>query len=170
MTESGRIAFNIITTNVIDGTLLWYETQAVSGNVNAADFVTANTGYLTVQNSGARLTLFANADLNTNFEGDETFKLVLRKASNVGPIVTTTDTLILRDTSNTIVYQSLIPNADTIVEGGSITFVLDTTNLGPNEVLYYSTVGNVTSADFVTGNTGSFISTGNTYTLVLTTS
>jgi hypothetical protein len=170
MTESGRIAFNIITTNVIDGTILWYETQAVSGNVNAADFVTANTGYLTVQNSGARLTLFANADLNTNFEGDETFKLVLRKASNVGPIVTTTDTLILRDTSNTIVYQSLISNADTIVEGGSITFVLDTTNLGPNEVLYYSTVGNVTSADFVTGNTGSFISTGNTYTLVLTTS
>jgi hypothetical protein len=154
---------------LIDGTVLWYETQAVSGNVTAADFVTANTGYLTIQNSGARLTLVANADLNTAYEGDETFKLILRRASNVGSIVTTTNTLTLRDTSNTIVYNSLVETSDTIAEGASATFVLDTTNLGPNVVLYYTTLGNVTSADFVTGNTGSFISTGNTYTLVLTT-
>ena len=169
MTESGQIVFDVVTTNLIDGTILWYETQTISGNLTAADFVTANTGYLTIQNSGARLTLVANADLNTNYEGDETFKLVLRRASNVGSIVATTNTLTLRDTSNIIVYQSLAPSADTIAEGGSVTFVLDTTNLGPNVVLYYSTLGNVTSTDFVTGNTGSFISTGNTYTLVLTT-
>lgn len=169
MTESGQIVFDIVTTNLIDGTILWYETQAVSGNVTAADFVTANTGYLTIQNSGARLTLVANADLNTAYEGDETFKLVLRKASNVGSIVATTNTLSLRDTSNIIVYNSLVESATTIAEGASATFVLDTTNLGPNVVLYYTTLGNVTSADFVTGNTGSFISTGNTYTLVLTT-
>lgn len=169
MTESGQIVFDIVTTNLIDGTILWYETQAVSGNVTATDFVTANTGYLTIQNSGARLTLVANADLNTAYEGDETFKLVLRRASNVGSIVATTNTLSLRDTSNIIVYNSLVESATTIAEGASATFVLDTTNLGPNVVLYYTTLGNVTSADFVTGNTGSFISTGNSYTLVLTT-
>jgi hypothetical protein len=169
MTESGQIVFDIVTTNLIDGTILWYETQAVSGNVIAADFVTANTGYLTIQNSGARLTLVANADLNTAYEGDETFKLVLRRASNVGSIVATTNTLSLRDTSNIIVYNSLVESGATIAEGASVTFVLDTTNLGPNVLLYYTTLGNVTSADFVTGNTGSFISTGNTYTLVLTT-
>jgi hypothetical protein len=169
MTESGQIVFDIVTTNLIDGTILWYETQAVSGNLTSADFVTANTGYLTIQNSGARLTLVANSDLNTAYEGDETFKLVLRRASNVGSIVATTNTLTLRDTSNTIVYRSLVESDATIAEGASATFVLDTTNLGPNVVLYYTTLGNVTSADFVTGNTGSFISTGNTYTLVLTT-
>lgn len=169
MTEFGQIVFDIVTTNLIDGTILWYETQAVSGNVTATDFVTANTGYLTIQNSGARLTLVANADLNTAYEGDETFKLVLRRASNVGSIVATTNTLSLRDTSNIIVYNSLVESATTIAEGASATFVLDTTNLGPNVVLYYTTLGNITSADFVTGNTGSFISTGNTYTLVLTT-
>ena len=169
MEESGQIVFDIVTTNLIDGTVLWYETQAVSGNVTAADFITANTGYLTIQNSGARLTLVANTDLNTAYEGDETFKLILRRESNVGSIVTTTNTLTLRDTSNTIVYNSLVETSDTIAEGASATFVLDTTNLGPNVVLYYTTLGNVTSADFVTGNTGSFISTGNTYTLVLTT-
>jgi hypothetical protein len=169
MTESGQIVFDIVTTNLIDGTILWYETQAVSGNVNSTDFVTANTGYLTIQNSGARLTLVANADLNTGYEGDETFKLVLRRASNVGSIVATTNTLSLRDTSNIITYNSLVESGATIAEGASVTFVLDTTNLGPNVLLYYTTLGNVTSADFVTGNTGSFITTGNTYTLVLTT-
>jgi hypothetical protein len=155
---------------LIDGTILWYETQSISGNVNATDFVTANTGYLTIQNSGARLTLVANADLNTGVEGDETFKLVLRRASNVGSIVATTNTLTLRDTSNTISFNSLIAPVETVAENGSITFVLDTTNIGPNVVLYYTTLGNITSADFVTGNTGSFITTGNAYTLVLATS
>lgn len=168
-TESGQIVFDVTTTNLVDGTILWYETQSVSGNVNAADFVTANTGFLTVQNNGVRLTLVANSDLNTNVEGDETFKLVLRRASNVGSIVATTNNITLKDTSNTVVYNSLVESADTIAVNGTITFVLDTTNLGPNNIVYYSTVGNVTSADFVTGNTGSFITTGNTYTLVLTT-
>jgi hypothetical protein len=134
-----------------------------------SDFVTANTGSITVLNNQATLTLTANSDQNTNFEGDETFKVVFRKGSSTGSVVLTTDTITLRDTSNTIVYRGLIESADTIAEGGSVTFVLDTTNLGPNVVLYYSTLGNVTSTDFVTGNTGSFISTGNTYTLVLTT-
>ena len=170
MTESGQIVFDVVTTNLIDGTILWYETQSISGNVNATDFVTANTGYLTIQNSGARLTLVANADLNTGVEGDETFKLVLRRASNVGSIVATTNTLTLRDTSNTISFNSLIAPVETVAENGSITFVLDTTNIGPNVVLYYTTLGNITSADFVTGNTGSFITTGNAYTLVLATS
>ena len=169
LTEAGQVIFDITTTNLIDGTILWYETQSVSGNVNAADFVTANTGFVTIQNSGARLTLVANADLNTTYEGDETFRLVLRRASNTGSVVATTGNVILRDVSNTVVYNSLVESADTIAVNGTITFVLDTTNLGPNNIVYYSTVGNVTSADFVTGNTGSFITTGNTYTLVLTT-
>lgn len=170
VTESGQIVFDITTTNLIDGTILWYETLSMSGNVNAADFVTANTGYITIQNSGARLTLVANADLNTGYEGDETFKLVLRRASNTGSIVATTNTLTLADTSNTITYNSLSADNEIIAEASSISFVLDTTNIGANVVLYYTTVGNITSADFVTGNTGSFITTGNTYTLTLATS
>jgi hypothetical protein len=166
---SNTVTFNILTTNILDNTLLYYATDALGGNNVASDFVTANTGSITILNNQATLTLTANSDQNTNFEGDETFKVVFRKGSSTGSVVLTTDTITLRDTSNTIVYRGLIESADTIAEGGSVTFVLDTTNLGPNVVLYYSTLGNVTSTDFVTGNTGSFISTGNTYTLVLTT-
>jgi len=166
---SNTVTFNILTTNILDNTLLYYATDALGSNMIGADFVTANTGTVTVLNNQATLTLTANSDQNTNFEGDETFKVVFRKGSSTGSVVLTTDTITLRDTSNTIVYRSLVESGDTIAEGGSVTFVLDTTNLGPNVVLYYSTLGNVTSTDFVTGNTGSFISTGNTYTLVLTT-
>lgn len=137
--------------------------------INQQDFVTPLTGNIVVLNNGYRFVLQANADLNTLFEGDETFRFILRKGSNTGPIVAQTDVLIVRDTSNTITYNSLIESGDTIAEGQSISFVLSTTNLGPNNILYYNTVGNAASSLFATGNTGSFITTGNAYTLTLTT-
>lgn len=137
--------------------------------INQDDFITPITGNVVIQNNGARLVLQANADLNTLFEGDESFKLVLRKGSNTGPVVATTAVVIVRDTSNTIAYDSLVESADTIAEGDTITFILDTTNLGPNNTLYYNTVGNAESSLFATGNTGSFLTTGNAYTLSLAT-
>ena len=137
--------------------------------INQQDFVTPLTGNIVVLNNGYRFVLQANADLNTLFEGDETFRFILRKGSNTGPIVAQTDVLIVRDTSNTITYNSLIESGDTIAEGQSISFVLSTTNLGPNNILYYNTVGNAASSLFATGNTGSFITTGNAYTLTIVT-
>ena len=50
----------------------------------------------------------------------------------------------------------------------SITFTLSTLNLANNTLLYYTTVGNVVSTNFVSGNTGSFRSTANVTTLTLT--
>lgn len=137
--------------------------------INQQDFITPITGNVVIQNNGARLVLQANADLNTLFEGDESFKLVLRKGSNTGPVVATTAVIIVRDTSNTITYNSLVESAGTIGEGDTVTFVLDTTNLGPNNTVYYNTTGNATSSLFAAGNTGSFITTGNAYTLSLAT-
>ena len=137
--------------------------------INQDDFITSITGNVVIQNNGARLVLQANADLNTLFEGDESFKLVLRKGSAIGPVVATTSVIIIRDTSNTITYDSLVESTSTISESGTVSFVLDTTNLGPNNTLYYNTVGNVTSSLFASGNTGSFITTGNAYTLALQT-
>lgn len=137
--------------------------------INQQDFITPITGNVVIQNNGARLVLQANADLNTLFEGDESFKLVLRKGSNTGPVVATTAVIIVRDTSNTITYNSLVESAGTIGEGDTVTFVLNTTNLGPNNTVYYNTTGNATSSLFAAGNTGSFITTGNAYTLSLAT-
>jgi hypothetical protein len=55
------------------------------------------------------------------------------------------------------------------VAGSNVILTLNTLNLSNNSVLYYSTVGNVISSDFVSGNTGSFRSTGNATTITLAT-
>ena len=60
-----------------------------------SDFVTANTGSITILNNQATLTLTANSDQNTNFEGDEIFKVIFRKGSSTGSVVLTTDTITL---------------------------------------------------------------------------
>ena len=137
--------------------------------INQQDFITPITGNVAIQNNGARLVLVSNADANFGFEGDESFKLILRKGSNTGPIVATTVVLVVRDTSNTITYDSLVESADTLAEGGTVSITLDTTNLGPNNTLYYNTSGNAESSLFAAGNTGSFITTGNAYTLEIAT-
>jgi hypothetical protein len=165
--ESENITFDIIALNVVNGTVLYHEVLGVSGNVTQADFLTNITGTSSVLNNGIKVTLTANTDNNTGFEGNETFKLVIRKGSAAGSILTSSDVITLKDVSNTISYNSIVYDSDTIAEGSSVTFVLDTTNLGPNEVLYYSTLGNVTSADFVTGNTGLMLMNNNSNTLTL---
>jgi hypothetical protein len=167
MTESGTITLDLVTTNIVNGTVLYYSLATASGNINQTDFVTNTTGTVTVQNNAVRLTLQANADLNTNLEGDETFTVVYRKNSNVGTVVATSSSITLRDTSNTTVY-TLTSNASTVLESTDVLFTLSTVNL-PQSTYYWNTSGNVTSANFVS-NTGSFVSNANTsYNILLAT-
>jgi hypothetical protein len=56
-----------------------------------------------------------------------------------------------------------------IYESSNAVFTLNTVNLANNTLLYYTTVGNVISSDFVSGNTGSFRSTANATTITLAT-
>ena len=167
--ETGSIVFDINTTNLIDGTQVYYEVSTVVGNITQADFVSNLSGVLTLENNTVKLTLQANTDNNVGYEGDETFKVIVRRGSLVGSVVATSSNVVLKDTSNTIAYNSLVESADTAVEGGVITFTLNTTNLGPNTSIYYTTVGNVTSASFTTGNTGTVLTTGSTTSIGLTT-
>jgi len=55
-----------------------------------------------------------------------------------------------------------------IKDGQNITFSVITTNVANNYVLYYRTSGNVTSSDFVQGNTGSFALVNNAANITLT--
>ena len=67
-------------------------------------------------------------------------------------------------------YTSMTSNAlynTFIIEGDQIFFTLNTLNLSNNTLLYYTTVGNVISSDFVSGNTGSFRSRANSTIFVL---
>jgi len=165
LSESEATTIDLSTTNIINGTVLYYSLAGATGNVNQNDFITNITGTLTVQNNSARLILQANADLNTNSEGDESFNIVLRKGSNTGIIVATSDVITLKDTSNVTSY-TLTSNATSILESTDVLFTLSTINLPPNTTYYWNT--NNISSYFVTGNTGSFISNANTsYNIVL---
>jgi hypothetical protein len=66
-------------------------------------------------------------------------------------------------------YNSFILPFEALSAGSNIQLVISTTYLATNSNLYYTTVGNVISSDFVSGNTGSFRSTNNTTTFILQT-
>jgi hypothetical protein len=65
-------------------------------------------------------------------------------------------------------YVSVTPNVSGVYHGDNVFFVVNTT-FANNSILYYDTVGNVTSASFVGGNTGSFTITSNATVLRLQT-
>ena len=57
-------------------------------------------------------------------------------------------------------FTSVTANSTAVIEGGNVFFVVRT-NFANTNTLFYDTIGNVTSASFVGGNTGSFVVTGN---------
>jgi hypothetical protein len=65
-------------------------------------------------------------------------------------------------------YVSATPNVSGVYQGDNAFFIVNTT-FANNSILYYDTVGNVTSASFVGGNTGSFTITSNATVLRLQT-
>ena len=65
-------------------------------------------------------------------------------------------------------YTSVTANASAVIEGSNAFFVINTTFANAS-ILHYDTVGNVTTSNFVNGNTGSFTVTSNATVLRLET-
>lgn len=65
-------------------------------------------------------------------------------------------------------YTSVTANSSVVVEGSNAFFVVNTTFANAS-TLFYDTIGNVTSSNFVNGNTGSFTVTSNATVLRLQT-
>ena len=85
--------FNIVTTNVLNGTILYWTIATNSG-----DF--GNTsGSFTITSGAGSFAVTPTADSTT--EGAETFTVTLRTDSITGPIVATSNTVTINDTSLT---------------------------------------------------------------------
>jgi hypothetical protein len=67
--------------------------------LNQSDFITPLTGNLVVANGVIRLLVQSNSDLNTNFEGNENFVLVLKKTEDPESVLLTSSPITLIDTS-----------------------------------------------------------------------
>ena len=138
-----------------DGTYYWTVLNGTSAN---ADF-TATSGSFTVSgstggidNGSGSFSVTTVADRTT--EGAETFQVQVRSGSVSGPVLVTSASVTINDTS--------LPPAFTVTpasinEGATGTFTV--TNLGPAGTYYYTFLhGTTTSADFG-GLTGGTITT-----------
>ena len=90
--EGSAQTFNAAGTNIVNGTYYW------TVETNAGDFATASGEFTITDNSGS-FTVTPTADLTT--EGAETFTVALRSGSITGPILATSDTVTINDTSLT---------------------------------------------------------------------
>jgi hypothetical protein len=167
--EGSSVTFTV-STNVPSGTTLYWSTNAISGTINGSDFNDGVTtgSFIVTNDTGSFSRTLAN-DATT--EGSESFQIQIRTGSASGPIVATSSTITIGDTSLTPTY-SVSPSTSSVNEGSSVTFTVTTTDVPNGTTLYWSTntiSGTVNSSDFNDGSTtGSFTISGNSGSIVRT--
>lgn len=154
--EGSSVTITLNTVNIANGTQVPYSIAGVSsGDINGASL----TGYFTVTSNTDSKTFNVTADAAT--EGMETLVLSLDNGE-------ASVSVAINDISLSPSY-GIARSASSVNEGDQITFTLNTTNIDDGTLLAYTITG-ITSADIGgTALTGYFTVTGNTDSLVLTT-
>lgn len=129
-TTDRTVTFTVTTTNVSNGTILYWTIAGVSGSISNTDFsspanAVTSGGSVTISSGQATFSLTAQTDFTA--EGTEIFEVNLRTGSSSGTIVATSSEITIADTS---FVQTLEP---------TISFVSRTTssisfNIKNNEV------------------------------------
>ena len=105
--EGSSVTFDVTTTGVDDGTVLYY---SLGGSADGADVDGGLTGSLTINSNFGSATITITADQTT--EGLENFVFQLRTDSTSGEVVYTSSTININDTSiepaylNTYLFKS----------------------------------------------------------------
>lgn len=136
--EGSAATFNIATTNVANGTVLYY-TINPSLQVTGADFGDGTlSGSVTIQNNAAVLTKSIATD--GIFEQGDSFTVSLRTGSITGPVraVSGPVSILNENASSNTPSYTIIPSTTTVNEGASITFTINTDNVGNGVVLFYT--------------------------------
>ena len=131
-TSLNTTTFTLTTLNATDGTTIDWSIAA-TGGITANDFIGGQlTGTATITNNTATWTVAAAQDAFT--EGTETFTLTLASIDSQGNDTTTLNgsplsaQVQILDSSMTPAYISLVGDASTVAEGGSITYTVNTQN------------------------------------------
>ena len=166
--EGSSVDFTINTTDVSDGTTLYYNTAS---SMEASDFSDNSlTGSFTIVGTGATtgvatVTRTVANDFAT--EGDESFALTIRTGSTSGPVVATSASVTVNDVVPTV---SISESTTTVDEGSSVTFTVTATGFANGTTLYWDTYqesGVISASDFTDSATeGSFTLTSGTGTIV----
>jgi hypothetical protein len=98
--EGSSLTFNVSTTNVVNGTTLYYTIT------NSGDFNAPTSGSFSITSNAGSFSVVATADSTT--EGAETFTASVRTGSTSGTVVATSSSVTINDTS----LSSLGPYSD----------------------------------------------------------
>ena len=162
--EGSTGTFNVTTSNVPNSTVLYW-TINLAGNLTSDDF-TATSGSFTITSNAGSFTISPRADITT--EGAETFTVSIRTGSTDGPVVRTSNSVTINDTSLSPSYNfGTIPTS--INEGSAGTFNVTTTNVSNLTTLYWTVdlSGNLTADDF-SATSGSFTISSNAGSFTVT--
>jgi hypothetical protein len=164
--EGSSVTFDVLTENYLPG-VIYFTTTGI-----AATDVTPTSGMLTLVLGASTVTVSSAADLTT--EGAETFRIQLRTGSTAGPIVATSSSITVNDTSvSPPPVYTITQNRDVSTETGLNTVFTVTTINVPNGTKLYWTVqpvfGDLNGLDFTdSDNRGEFWISNNQGTIVRT--
>ena len=158
MAEGDSVTFTINTTNVGDGTTLYWREE---GNSSSSDFVGSGSGNFLINNNVGIVTITTALDWRNE---NENIILSIRTGSTSGTITTTSSAVTITDTFPSNV--TVTPSSTTVDENGSVTFTVTGTNIPDHSSNYRAYfVGSVSGDDFtnissfksfgITNNTGS---------------
>jgi hypothetical protein len=160
--EGQSVTFTVTTTNVPDGTTLYWTT---AGTATAEDFDDdADNGSFTVTSGTATITRPTRTDALV--DPSEVFTLSVRTGSVSGTIVATSEVVTI---VNTTPSYEINPNVVSVDEGESVVFTVTTANVPDGTTLYWTNSGSTTAEDFTDNqNSGSFTVTSGTATITRT--
>ena len=151
--EGSNLTVTVTTTNVVNGTTLYWDTNRPS------DFTTSS-GSFTISGATGSFIITPTEDATT--EGTESFIVRIRIGSTSGTIVSTSSSININDTSMSPATYTATPSVASIDQGSSMTVTVTTTNVANGTTLYWSASPN-TASDFSNSTgTGSFNISGGT--------
>lgn len=157
--EGDTVTFTITTTDVQNGTVLYWTTV---GSMSANDFADdTNLGAFTVNNNTATITRTIKNDFSpSGIEGTENFQIQIREGNTNGTIVATSSSISVADTSFT---SYTVTGASNVIEDDTATYTVTTVGVTDGTALYYSVQGSpssdvtpVSGSFFISNDTGSF--------------
>ena len=143
ISEGGSVTYTVTTTNVTNGTALYY---SLEGTATADDFVGGTmAGSFTINNNTGTFNVNVVGDIVT--DDGETFTAKVRTDSTSGTIVATASEVTITDVGQT---EAISQSATTLNEGDLVNFTVSTTGYASGTTFWWdieSTSG-ITAADF----------------------
>ena len=179
--DSNTAQFTVTTTNVADGTELFWRVRPGNIPVTDLDFVLGTpgnllTGSFRIQSNMAKFNVEVITDSIT--EHDETFYVDVMTGNLAGTVVTTTVEYEIKVFDPLVKTYKIDQDLYLVQKGGTVNYTVNTTKVSNNTVLFYQFIADpanpITYVDIVGSNpstlkTGTITIQGNTNTFPIST-